>query len=126
MGIPKDNHLETYKIQSYILKCKIKLDGKYFRSPNIFTFCLCFLAITLKNGTSETIYIKNCGKTLDYHATGCLHVDNSDDEISYAGSLCYCETDNCNTNFDKNSASDTIVNVITVVVSLATSMILMK
>ena len=100
------------------------MDEKHFRSPIIF-FVL-FSASTLKNGTTETTYIKNCGKTLDYHATGCLHIDNSDDEVSFAGSLCYCETDNCNTNFDKNSASDTIVNVITVVVSLATSIILMK
>merc|ERR1739844_839700 len=76
------------------------------------------ITITLKNGTSDAIYIKNCGKTLDYHATGCLQVDNSDDEISFAGSLCYCETDNCNNNFDNNSnnsATDNIVNVITVV-----------
>merc|ERR1712037_418772 len=71
------------------------------------------ITITLKNGTTETTYIKNCGKTLDYHATGCLQVDNSDDEISFAGSLCYCEKDNCNNNFDNNSnnsASDNIVN----------------
>ena len=95
----------------------------------ITSFFVLFSAITLKNGTTETTYIKNCGKTLDYHATGCLQVDNSDDEISFAGSLCYCEKDNCNNNFDNNSnnsASDNIVNVITVVVSLATSMILMK
>ena len=91
-----------------------------------FTFHYIFSAITFKNGTLETTYIKNCGKTLDYHASGCLNVDNSDEEISFAGSLCYCETDNCNTNFDKNSASTTIVNIITVVVSLTTSMILMK
>ena len=85
-----------------------------------------FSAETGADGTKSTIYIKNCGKTLDYHASGCLHIDNADDGISFAGSLCYCETDNCNTNFDKNSASTTIVNVITVVISLATSMILMK
>ena len=85
-----------------------------------------FSAETGADGTTSTIYIKNCGKTLDYHASGCLHIDNADDGISFAGSLCYCETDNCNTNFDKNSASITIVNVITVVISLATSMILMK
>ena len=92
----------------------------------ITSFFVLFSAITLKNGTTETTYIKNCGKTLDYHATGCLQVDNSDDEISFAGSLCYCETDNCNNNFDNNSATDNIVNVITVVISLATSIILMK
>ena len=57
---------------------------------------------------------------------GCLNVDNLDDGMSFAGSLCYCEKDNCNTNFDNNSASTTIVNVIIVVISLATSMILMK
>ena len=85
-----------------------------------------FSAETAADGTTSTIYIKNCGKTLNYHATGCLHIDDADDAISFAGSLCYCETDNCNTNFDKNSASVTIVNVITVVVTLATSMILMK
>ena len=64
-------------------------------------------AITLQNGTSETIYIKNCGRTEDYHATGCLNVDNADDLISFTGSLCYCETDNCNVNFDPNEPKTT-------------------
>ena len=44
---------------------------------------------------------------MDYHATGCLNVDNADDEISFTGSLCYCETDNCNVNFDPNEPKTT-------------------
>lgn len=66
-----------------------------------------FTAITLQNGTLETIFLKNCGKTLDYHATGCLNIDNADDGISFTGSLCYCETDNCNVNFDPNEPKTT-------------------
>ena len=44
---------------------------------------------------------------MDYHASGCLKVDNANDDESFTGSLCYCETDNCNINFDPNEPKTT-------------------
>ena len=44
---------------------------------------------------------------MDYHASGCLKVDNANDDESFTGSLCYCETDNCNVNFDPNEPKTT-------------------
>merc|ERR1719203_1640391 len=51
----------------------------------------------------ETKYLKNCAETEQYHASGCLTVDNENGEFSMKGSICYCETNKCNTNYDANN-----------------------
>ena len=83
---------------------------------------------TSKHEDHDVIYLKNCAKTEVYHASGCLHVDDQDEVITFEGSLCYCETDNCNNNFDanKNDAPCVLNNIITVVVSLAILLVVNK
>ena len=63
------------------------------------------LAITISTNQTnpETKYLKNCAETEEYHASGCLTVDNENGEFSMKGSICYCETDKCNTNYDANN-----------------------
>merc|ERR1712223_1398594 len=57
---------------------------------------------------TETVYLKNCGKTLDYHASGCLNVDDTDEpEFSYKGTICFCEESGCNNSFDPNNPTTT-------------------
>ena len=63
------------------------------------------LAVTISTNQTnpETKYLKNCAETEEYHASGCLTVDNENGEFSMKGSICYCETDKCNTNYDANN-----------------------
>merc|ERR1712014_115190 len=80
--------------------------GNSTTCPEEFQSCMTAM-ITVHNTTSkhedhDVIYLKNCAKTEVYHASGCLHVDDQDEVITFEGSLCYCETDNCNNNFDAN------------------------
>ena len=42
-------------------------------------------------------------------------VEARHEEISFQGSLCYCEKDSCNNNFDKNSCDQIIIPIITIV-----------
>merc|ERR1712141_400028 len=90
--------------------------------------------ITVHNTTSkdddhDVIYMKNCAKTDAYHASGCLQVNDVDPIVTFTGSLCYCETKECNNNFDANKNSNApcvINNVITVVVALVILMVFNK
>merc|ERR1712156_445851 len=58
---------------------------------------------TGKHDDHDIIYLKNCAFTEVYHASGCLTVHDSDDVITFEGTMCYCDKDQCNDNFDANN-----------------------
>ena len=70
--------------------------------PPVFIFLLA-ITISTNQTNPETKYFKNCAETEQYHASGCLTVDNQNGEFSMKGSICYCETNKCNTNYDANN-----------------------
>merc|ERR1712224_1106552 len=75
--------------------------------PEEFQSCMTAV-ITVHNTTGkhddhDIIYLKNCAFTEVYHASGCLTLHDSDDLITFEGTMCYCDKDECNNNFDANN-----------------------
>merc|ERR1719420_63137 len=84
-------------------------------------FQSCMTSIITKDG--KTTYYKNCGNSGMYHASGCLNVDDTDDGVT--GTICFCETPNCNTNFDMHNGVDKVViPIVTIIVSVSSLMLL--
>ena len=67
----------------------------------------------MKSGDVE--YVKNCGNTGEYHASGCIQID--DEEIGVKGTVCFCETENCNTSFEINGGDYVKLSILILVVS---------
>ena len=89
-----------------------------------------YLATTnIVNATdTSTNYVKNCGFTAEYHASGCLQVNSSLGEFRINGSMCYCETEGCNNNFDanRNSSSHANLQIITMLLSFLSFLTFLK
>ena len=81
-------------------------------------FLIIYSFLTEQEG-QNTIYMKNCGDTGMYHASGCLHIDDAD--LKAKGTVCFCSGDKCNTNFDanKNSGAASITSIYASIVVLA-------
>merc|ERR1711935_669632 len=94
--------------------------GKETTCAEQFQSCMTVImtATNVDNQTdTETDYIKNCGFTAEYHASGCLQVNSTLGEFGISGSMCYCETDSCNTSFDDNSSSQINLQISTMLLS---------
>merc|ERR1712156_306931 len=81
--------------------------GNSTTCPEEFQSCMTAV-ITVHNTTGkhddhDIIYLKNCAFTEVYHASGCLTVHDSDDVITFEGTMFYCDKDECNNNFDANN-----------------------
>merc|ERR1711936_675775 len=64
--------------------------------PEYGTSCMAaILYPSEKSGSPDPVYFKKCYPT-PFHAKGCLTVDEEDGK----GTLCYCDTNDCNISFD--------------------------
>ena len=95
-----------------------------------FTFYLAFTNQTY----TETTYFKGCGGET-YPVSGCLKINMTIKEDSFNerfnGSICYCDTDGCNKNFDandnfNNSSNQISLSIIAMLLSFLSFTIFMK
>ncbi len=68
--------------------------------------------------------MKNCAPTGNDHMTGCLSVDDPHENVK--GTVCFCATQNCNSNYDavnnfNSGAGQIMVPIVTIVISLSAS-----
>merc|ERR1719273_2111442 len=60
--------------------CKDKDDaGVLVTCTDRFKSCIAGVVTVTTPNTTETVYGKNCAETMDYHASGCLHIDETEE-----------------------------------------------